>query len=261
MSLTDLSHYIIEREKYINLFKILNRYDVIRDIKTHILSYAPIKVNVIKDFDKNIKSILTYIKDDQKLNYKLTVDAYHFLNFLIIGFIHKLELQSITIMEHCRRKRLIKEDVEYSMGLVSESKLLSKIMNSANDNVNQFNHSQENKIGRQSRSFAADTLIDPPKVQKWMLITHPIKPVVWTRKNKKYIEDKIQVEKQSIIYITGILDTLIEQMILQNNESILNIDDLLQSSNNNMTLKHLLLDLFDKDVMTNYFKNTYNVTK
>ena len=143
-------------------------------------------------------------------------------------------------MEHGRRRRLIKDDIEYVMGLTKDSKMLRRIMKSANDNVDQFNHKDDDK--RQSRSSAANTLIDPPKVEKWMLVSHSVKS------KGKYNDEKCQVKKQTIIYITGILDALIEQMILQNDEGTLNVDMIVKSSEKHFN--HLLLELYNKDVTT-----------
>lgn len=244
MSLEDLNHYLIEREKYINLFMILNHHHMISDIKIVILRFAPFRHKGVlcHDFDQNIKSILTYLKHDRKLRYTLTPDAYHFFNHLIIGLIRKLKLLSITVMEHCRRRRLMKEDVAYAMGIANQSKL-KKIMQSADHNVKQFNESKLDHK-RQSRSSAANTLIDPPKVEKWMLVSHPPKIA---KLGKDDSDKKIQVEKQTIIYITGVLDALIEQMILNNKVGTINVDDLLKSSEKQFN--HLLLELYNKNVM------------
>lgn len=243
MNIRSLKDYVDKREKYITLFEILNDNDVPKDVRNEILSHVDnLEVPLYQDFNKGIKNILTYIKDQKKGVHKLTPDAYHLLNYIIVVFINDLIHKSEIIVAHHRKRRLSADDVEYVLGIYprKNSKLIKYMINNAQYNVKHYIESKDIKE-RQSQAVRADTLIDPPKVEKYVKLIIKKDTIIGKYTYKNDIE---QIEPKAIIYITGVLDTLIENIILSSTKTDLNADDILKAIDGNIEIKSLLLELF-----------------
>lgn len=120
MSIISLKKYIDTRDKYIHLFKELDREDIPKDVKNYILNFLDYNIEIYHTFDKDIDNIM---KNTNK-NYQLTIDSYHLLNYLIYLFIEKTIKDSVTVMEHSRRKTITSDDLDYSLGIYSINKYI-----------------------------------------------------------------------------------------------------------------------------------------
>lgn len=237
MSLSQLKEYLLLREKYITIYSILNQHNLPQDILQYITLFNDLNITLYHDFDKDIKSILNYVKSRRTL----TPDAYDLLNYIIVVFINTIIRQSIVIMEYGRRKRITSNDIEYALGLypLKNSVLINAMIQNGHDSVENV------KQGSGSRATKADTLMSPPTVEKYIrLYLKPIDDKI-KNVNKKYdwsMRD-IQVEKNAVIYLTGVTDGLIEK-ILSINLKVINADDLLKFCEANLEIKSILLELF-----------------
>lgn len=240
-----LRNYIDLRHKYIHLFKTLAEEDVPLDVKKLIFEkLETVPIPLYHQFDKSINAILSNMKFNKIANLKLTPDAYHLLNYILVVFINDLVSKVKLVVNYRMAKRIIAQDFEYVFGVYpkKDSKLIIDMIEDGQDALQNY---EENKNLKGRRGDKAHTLIEPSVVE------HEIKnclhqEVDYVRKGKVVYMDDVQVGKESIIYLTGALDKFVETILVSSltNKKMLHADDILAGCENNEEIQSLLLDLF-----------------
>lgn len=229
MSLLKLKKFLTTRDKYINLFMILSRYDVPMDVKNYIIGFIPLNIEIDDDFTKDIKLISKTVSKD----------ACFLLNYILVVFINEIVHKAYTVTEHRRAKRLKALDVEYALGIYpyKNSTLIKQMMeNGANINDRLLDYKYNKST---SKKKAIHLKIDYNTVNKH--INKYFRPIKTTTIKKKYnyLED-VQIEANVSIYLAAVLEILIEKMLFNNN----NADDILKTCNQDIEIKSLFVALF-----------------
>ncbi len=239
MSLQSLKEYIDLREKYINLFIILNQNGVPMDVKNYILEFAKkIKIDNYHDFDKSLKLIA------QNLNITLTPDSLHLLNYILISLIKDITRNAFLITEYRRAKRLSESDIEYALEIYprKNSKLVSSMLEAGAAVIERLLEQKytKNKI---TKKQVVNTDIDYNVVKKWMNeYFRPMNEKI-QKANKKYSWDMtdVQIQANAHIYLSAALEVFVESIL--NTKGVVTADDVLKACQS-IEIKSILLELF-----------------
>lgn len=240
MSLQSLKEYIDLREKYINLFVILNQNDVPMDVKNYILGFAKkIKIDNYHDFDKSLKLMA------ENFNITLTPDALHLLNYILISLIKDITRNAFLVTEYRRAKRLAESDIEYALDIYprKNSTLVSSMLEAGADVIERLLEQKYTK-NKMTKKQVVNTYLDYNVVKKWMNeYFRPMNEKI-KKANRKYSWDTedVQIQANAHIYLSAALDVFIET-ILSTTKGVVTADDVLKACQP-IEIKSILLELF-----------------
>ena len=228
MSIMSLKSYLDTREKYMDFFKQLDQEGIPRDVKGYILTFINNNVETYNLFDKDINNIMMQLKYNK---YKLSIDSYHIINYLIYIFIQKTIRDANTVMQHVRRKTLMADDLDYALGIYPQnpSKLINK-MKIAGQETTDINEPREPI----TNTNLVDTVVRDYNID-----------LANSKRSHNY---KARISKPVFSYLAAALDVLVTEILKSvkknRNTKLITADDILLALENNNDLRTIFLELF-----------------
>ena len=217
MTTQALKSYLENRAVNIETLRTLKEKGLPLEISEYIVSYVDRNIPVYNTFDKDINNILKSLKYKNKLS----VDAYHLLNYIIYIFINKTIHDAIIVTVHSRRHTLRAGDIDYALGIYTDKPtgLINSMRKAGNEAINDF-------------------------TIKSNFVRLHVEPIV--RNNMKNSYSTSQLSKDSMPYLLAVMEVFVRRILKSSikNKGLLTADDILTGIENNNNLKIMLLDLF-----------------